>query len=288
MKKILKQLYYYIVCMRPKQWIKNSIIFIPLIFSGDVSQIWLLFKVVLVSFVFSIFVGATYVLNDMKDINKDKLHPKKKYRPLAAGHLSPVFAASVSCLLIIGMLILWWHLFGLVVIWFFLLYLVNTVIYTFYLKRQVIIDVFSIALGFVIRWLIGIYVIWVVLSPWLLIMLFFGALFLGFLKRYQEVMLWTNTRHNISLYNAEFLKQIIGTLTTVILMSYTLYTFNSVQSQLMLITLPFVSFGIVRYYYNIFYLKKYEESIEDIILKDKRIVFDILLCVLLVIFLISV
>gem|GEM_PF-2160843 len=71
-------------------------------------------------------------------------------------------------------------------------------------------------------------------------------------------------------------------------MSYTLYTFNSVQSQLMLITLPFVSFGIVRYYYNIFYLKKYEESIEDIILKDKRIVFDILLCVLLVIFLISV
>lgn len=286
MKKILKQLYYYILCMRPKQWIKNFIIFIPLVFSGDILHIPLLLKAILVFFVFSVFVGATYVLNDLKDIKKDKLHPKKKYRPLASGLLSPIFALSISWFLIVAMLLLWYYLFGFLVIVFFLLYLLNTVIYTLYLKRQVIVDVFSIAIWFVIRWLIGIYVIGVPISPWLLIMLFFGALFLGFLKRYQEVMLWTNTRHNISLYNAEFLKQIISILTTVILMSYTLYTFNSVQSELMLLTLPFVSFGVIRYYYNIFYLEKYEESIEDIILKDKWILFDIILFALLVLVLI--
>lgn len=286
MKKILEQIFYYIICMRPKQWIKNIIIFIPLIFSGEITHIYFLSKTIAIFLLFSIFVWATYVLNDIKDLEKDKLHPKKKNRPLASWKLNKKFAFITSILGIVLIRGISVYTFGRTIGILFAGYLANTIIYTYYLKHQVIIDVFSIAIWFVIRGLIGIYAVDVIISPWLLVVLFFWALFLGFLKRYQEVMLWKDTRHNISLYNSEFLKQIISMLTTVILMAYTLYTFNSSQSQLMLITLPFVAFWIIRYYYNIFYLQKYEEGIEDIIIKDKRIFFDIIIWFIVTILLI--
>lgn len=277
-----KQLYYFLLSLRPKQWMKNVIIFIPLVFSGMVFNTVAIQESILIFFVFSLFVGSTYIINDYKDKEKDKNHPKKQYRPLASWKLNSTFAIVWAIVLWLSMLYISYLLWWIVILCCFLFYLVNTVIYTFFLKKIEIIDIFSIAMWFVIRWLIGIFIIGAVFSPWLLIMLFFWALWLGFLKRYQEVKVGWDTRVNLWKYNDHFLEQIISMITTVILLWYALYTFSSTQSDLMLLTLPLVAFGIIRYYYNIFFLKKYEASIESIILQDKWILFDGLLYVIIV------
>ncbi len=283
-----KQLYYFFLSLRPKQRMKNIIIFIPLVFSGMIFNPVAIQESVVIFFVFSFFVGATYIINDYKDKEKDRNHPKKKHRPLASGMLNSVFALVWAIAIWLSMLYLSYLFWWIIVLCCFLLYLVNTVIYTFFLKKIEIIDIFSIAMWFVIRWLVGIFVIGAVFSPWLLIMLFFWALRLGFLKRYQEVKVGWDTRANLLKYNDHFLEQIISMITTVILMWYALYTFSSTQSELMILTLPLVAFGVIRYYYNIFFLKRYQESIESIVLQDKRILFDGLLYVIAVWFILFV
>jgi 4-hydroxybenzoate polyprenyltransferase len=162
--------------------------------------------------------------------------------------------------------------------------LVLTTIYTFWLKNIVILDVFTIGILFVIRGMIGSQVVWVDLSQWLIIMLFFGALFLWFFKRYQEVSMWgEHTRKVIKEYNKEFLQQIVSIITAVLIVSYALYTFQSSQPSAMIVTLPFVIFVIVRYYYNILVQQKYKESIEDIIMQDKQILLAWILYIVLTI-----
>jgi hypothetical protein len=153
----------------------------------------------------------------------------------------------------------------------------NTVVYSLYIKNIVILDVFFIANWFILRWFIWAYSLNLNITYWLIIILFFGALWLWFLKRYQELKLWTKTRKNIWNYNEDFLKQIVGMFTSIIIVSYSMYTFNSVNSKSPIITLPFIIFWIVRYYYNIFFLEKYEDWIEDIITKDKFILYDIII-----------
>ncbi len=281
----MKQIYYFIMSLRPKQWIKNAIVFVPLVFSGMAFNIASIERIIIIFIIFSLFVWSTYIINDYQDRNKDRNHPKKKNRPLASGKLNPTLAIISAIVLWLFMLYLSYSLWWLLVFCMFLAYLLNTMLYTFFLKKIEIIDIFSIAIGFVIRGLIGGFMIHVTLSPRLLIMLFFWALWLWFLKRYQEVKLGSDSRSNLSQYNDHFLEQIISMITTVILVAYAMYTFNSVQSQLMIVTLPLISFGIIRYYYNIFFLKKYKEGIEDIFFKDKFILFDIILYIILVIFL---
>lgn len=278
---MLKQVYYCFLALRPKQRIKNIIIFIPLLFSHLFTNFSSIIRTFVIFIVFCVFVWCTYIFNDYKDIEKDRQHPKKKNRPLASWKLNKNFALILSIILLIAALIFsfifWW-----ISIWvLFLAYLVNTVLYTLIIKKFEILDVFSIALWFIIRWLIWVYIINVELSPWLLIILFFWALWFWFLKRYQEVMLSWDIRTNITKYNEKFLEQVISIVTWIVIISYTLYTFNSVQSKLMVITIPFISYIIIRYYYNIFFLKKYEDSIETIILHDKPIVISSILLVII-------
>jgi len=256
---------------------KNLIIFLPVVFSKEIFQIPILSKTILVFLLFSVFVWSTYVINDMKDIEKDKLHPVKKNRPLASWKLNKIFAIILSILLIvfipIVVLIYFWN----IVFILFLVYLANTLFYSFYSKNIVILDVFAIAIWFIIRWLIWVFTIDVQLSYRLLIILFFGSLFLWFLKRYQELKLETSTRKSIKYYNEDFLKQIIWMVATITIMAYAFYTFQWIQSQNMIITLPIVTFGLIRYYYNIFFLEKFKEWIEEIMLKDYRMLWSILL-----------
>lgn len=138
---------------------------------------------------------------------------------------------------------------------------------------MVILDVFSIAMWFVIRWLIGAAAIWITISEWFLIIVFFWALFLGFSKRFQEVKLGISSRANIVSYNKEFLEQILSMLASVLLFSYAMYTFNSSQSNELIYTLPIVWYWVIRYYYNIFYLEKYADWIEAIIYQDKHLLW---------------
>ena len=274
---MLKQLYYFFVWMRPKQWIKNFLLFVPLFFSGQLFDMNLLLQVIIWFILFSIFAGSIYILNDIKDIKLDRMHPNKKNRPIASWKLNKWFAMFFSIILILTVLYFVYKLFGIAVLILFKIYLINILLYIFWWKNIVILDVFFIAIWFVIRWLLWIFIIGVPISIWFLLLIFFWALILWFLKRYQEVKLWIISRKNIKMYNEEFLKQIISMLTTLIIMAYSFYTFNSTQPKLFVITIPFVLFGIIRYIYNIFYLEKYKEGIEDIIISDKFIMVDILI-----------
>lgn len=281
---IISQYKYFLLSMRPKQWIKNFIIFLPLIFSWEFFNFFFLFKAIFIFMLFSFFVWATYILNDLKDIKNDRRHPKKSKRPLASWKLNERFALFLSILIIFLIL-----LFVFIKLWFiifilFLLYFINTFLYSFYIKNIVILDVFFIAFWFVIRWLIWIFIINVEISYWFLINLFFWALFLGFLKRYQEVESNINTRKNIEKYNIDFLKQINSMLATCILISYSLYTFQSTQPHSMICTLPIVTFVIIRYCYNIFFENRYLDSIEDILIKDKWIVLSGIVYIVIVFF----
>lgn len=273
---MIKQLYFFLIGMRPKQRIKNIIIFIPLIFSWSLFNLIFLKISILWFLIFSLFTWFIYILNDLKDIELDKNHPKKKFRPLASWKLNKTFSLIFSIFSIIFFLFLSYFMFWKIIFLLFSLYLLNTILYIFWVKNMVIVDIFSISFWFILRWLLWIFLINTDLSIWFLLILFFWALLLWFLKRLQEVKLWVESRKNIKMYNEEFLKQIISMLTTLIIMSYSFYTFNSIQNELFAITIPFVLFWIIRYIYNIFYLEKYKESIEEVIFKDNFLLFNLL------------
>ena len=282
----MNRLYNLLILMRPKQWIKNFIIFIPLLFSWSLFNWDSLLNCLIIFFLFSLFVWSTYIINDYFDIEKDKKHPIKSKRPLASWKINKYFALVFSVVLISIILYYVILYYWIDIFMFFIFYLFNTVLYSIILKHKVILDVFSIALWFVIRWLIWAYIIWVNMSEWFFLIIFFWALLLWFLKRYQEVKLWIDTRKNIKEYNAIFLENIISMLVSIVLFLYTIYTFNSTQSKLFIFTLPIVVFWLIRFYYNIFFMKKYSSWIEDIVLKDKSIVFSIIIYFILAIYII--
>lgn len=270
-------LLHFIKSLRPKQSIKNIIIFIPILFSGSFFNYELL-KISTLGFIlFSFFVWLLYILNDVKDIDFDKIHPIKKFRPIASWDLNIKLWVYFSLLFMLIILILVYLIFWKIILYFFLIYFLNSLLYTIYLKNIVIVDVFFISFGFIIRWLIWIFLINSSISIWFLLILFLWSLFFWFLKRYQELQLDIISRKNIVLYNSDFLKQIISILTTLIIISYTFYTFNWVQSDLFFITVPFVLFWIIRYLYNIFYLENNLCWIDEIIYKDKFILLDIII-----------
>ena len=271
------QIWYFFLTLRPKQWMKNFILFIPLVFSGNLFHENLFLVSISGFFLFSLFSGSTYVLNDIRDKEKDQKHPTKCLRPISSGKLNPYLALVLSVVTALSVLYITFSFFWKYITILFLIYWINTFIYTLWVKHIVILDVFSIAFWFVLRGLIGVFLIHTEISLWFLLLLFFGALWFGFLKRYQEVKLGTPTRKNILAYNEDFLKQTISMITTCIIMAYSFYTFNSVQSKWMAITIPFVMFGMVRYFYHIFFLEKFSHSIEEIILKDWFILGDVLL-----------
>lgn len=274
---IITQIWYFFLSLRPKQWMKNLILFIPLVFSGNLFHENMLLTSISGFLLFSLFAGSTYVLNDIRDREKDRKHPTKSLRPIASGKLHLSFALALSIILEITILYTVFSFFWKYVALLFFVYWINTFLYTFWVKHIVILDVFSIAFWFVLRGLIGVFLIHTEVSLWFLLLLFFGALWFGFLKRYQEVKLGIETRKNILAYNEDFLKQTISMITTCIIMAYSFYTFNSVQSKWMAITIPFVMFGMVRYFYHIFFLEKFSHSIEEIILKDWFILADVML-----------
>ncbi|MDR0606809.1 MAG: UbiA family prenyltransferase [Candidatus Peribacteria bacterium] len=254
--------------MRPPQIVKNGLILLPLLFSGELFQLEAVGRVLGIFVIFSVFVGSTYVINDYKDRVVDRSHPEKKKRPLASGKLHAGFALTFAMVLIVLSLIGAYRMGGVWILLLFLLYWINTTLYTLRVKHLVILDVFSIALGMVMRGVIGIAVLQAVYSIWFLLVIFFGALWFGYMKRYQEVQLGTHSRKILTSYNASFLEQIIGMITTVLITTYSFYTFNSVQSIRIVLSLPVFVFCIIRFYYTIFFQKNYQQAIERIIFSD--------------------
>ncbi|HCW32578.1 MAG: UbiA prenyltransferase [Candidatus Peregrinibacteria bacterium GW2011_GWE2_39_6] len=250
--------------LRLKQWIKNFLIFVPLIFSKN---FFVPEKFILTIYgiaIFCLFASSAYVLNDLIDYKKDKHHPVKKSRPLASGALKIKNAVVLLILLITISLGLAYHLNP-----YFaasgISYLALNLAYSLFLKNIVIIDVMVLASFYVIRIVSGGVLIDVPLTPWFVIMTMLLALFLGFGKRRHELtQLGDNAGfHRISLkeYSTYFLDQMISVVTSSIIIVYIFYTLDETtklhfNTSLFPLTIPFVIYGIFRYTYLIFQKEK--------------------------------
>jgi 4-hydroxybenzoate polyprenyltransferase len=242
--------------MRPKQWIKNGFLFAGLIFTLDHRHTPHDLLLVLAGFVlFSLLSSSVYLLNDVADREQDRLHPKKRYRPIAAGQVPPLTAVGCAVGLSLGSLIGSLALnrgFGLIAC----LYFSITLAYTFWLKHVVIVDVLTLASGFVLRAVAGALVISVRISPWLLVCTTLFALFLGLAKRRHELVLLAgdagNHRKILEEYSIEMLDQMMTIVTSTTLMAYCLYAFSSrtaMGHRSLMLTIPLVIYGIFRYLY---------------------------------------
>lgn len=270
--------------MRPHQWIKNIIIYAALVFDGKLLQLEPLLATTLVALCFCLASSSVYLMNDLVDIEKDRLHPQKRLRPLPSGQLHPRLALVAALifggisLVIAGWLSLW---VGVVTA----VYLLQNIAYSLYLKNIVIVDVMVLALGFLLRVVAGVLIVDVAqFSPWLYVCVTLLSLFLGFGKRRHEITLLAGDAgiHRVSLqqYNLPLLDQIIGMVTTSTLVAYTLYSFEAktalVGDGRMLLTVPFVFYFIARYLYLI-HVRKLGGAPDELLLRDKPLLINSML-----------
>ena len=270
---------------RPKQWIKNFFIFAPLIFSQNLFEIPLLVKSITAFVAFCLLSSSLYILNDIRDLEEDKHHPLKSKRPLASGKISKSqawTAFSILFVLSIGISFLFLNQKFMFVA---LVYVILQFSYSFGLKHVIILDVFIIAAGFIIRVIAGGFAINVQISHWLLICTLLLALFLALSKRRHEMILLgedaVNHRPILKEYSPYLLDQMIAVVTASTVIAYCLYTISEETvskfgSTALIYTLPFVLYGIFRYLYLI-HQRAQGGTPETLIIKDKPLLLDLFL-----------
>jgi 4-hydroxybenzoate polyprenyltransferase len=269
--------------LRPRQWTKNLVIFAGLIFDGQMTQLTPFLRVLAAAFLFCLVSGITYTLNDLMDIQADRLHPQKRNRPLASGRLTKAQAITFSVFLSVLVLVAAYLLAPNLAL-IFIAYSLLMLIYSKWLKKVMILDVIVISMGFVLRVLAGLSVITVAyFSPWLFVLTTLLAMYLAFGKRLSELKLLDEdaVEHRKSLdgYTIPLLNQYILIILSGILITYTLYTFSaqpSEPSHIMMLTVPFVMYGIFRYLYLI-QNDLMTASPEEVLLKDRPMQIAILL-----------
>lgn len=240
--------------LRPDQWVKNIFIFLPLLFSFDFSNSHSLYDVFIAFIAFSFTASSIYVINDLRDVEADRIHPKKKLRPLASGAVGQRKALVVIPILIILAISLFSIIdtrAGLVA----LLYFVMNLAYSFRLKYIPIVDVFVIATGFVLRLFVGAFATGCYLSQWIIIMTFLLALLLAFGKRRDDVVIFkekgTHMRKSVVSYNVDFMNVIMTFLVGIIFIAYIMYCLSPEIEQrhgsCIYITSIFVLLGLIRY-----------------------------------------
>jgi 4-hydroxybenzoate polyprenyltransferase len=271
-----------LIALRPKQWIKNLIIFGPLVFSLNLNQIDMGILAVRAFLTFCAVSGAVYLLNDIFDRERDKQHPIKKARPIASGALS-VPAALVAIAVILVVAVLSALSIGTGMLLIISAYIVNNILYSFRLKHVVIVDVGSIATGFVLRVLAGAVAIDVIASPWLIMCTILLASFLGFSKRRHELLLLQDAgdshREVLQEYSEQLLDQLIMISAATTLMSYALYTVSekvieSFGTTNLIYTVPFVLYGLFRYLYLV-HMKNSGGSPTEVLLTDLPLVTSV-------------
>lgn len=273
-----------LITLRPKQWFKNILLFVGLVFSQNLFQIGLFIKVSGGFVLFCLAASSIYVFNDIHDRESDRKHPEKCRRPLAEGTLQVSEAYMVSMVLAAIAFILAFMMdrtFFVILLAYFILNLA----YSLKIKQIVILDIMFIASGFVLRIFAGTTLAGVSPSDWLIICTITLSLFLGFSKRRNELVLMGENagyqRKVLKEYSIHFLDQMISMVTACTVMSYILYTVspetvNRFGTKNLIFSIPFVLFGVFRYLYLI-YLKKTIENPIDLILKDFPSLLNILL-----------
>ncbi len=261
--------------MRPRQWTKNGFVFVALFFDGKLLQPDSLLPTIGAFVLLCLMSSAVYIMNDLADIENDRQHPIKKNRPLPAGKLNPQVALVAAVLFAIGSLGAGFLLnlnFGLVL----LAYLLSQIAYSFWLKHVVLLDITIVTAGFVLRIAAGVTVIDVQrFSPWLYLFGGFLALFMVLGKRRHELTLLGDNadshRAILKEYNLDLIDRMLGMVTTSAVVSYSLYTFLAEglpENHLMMLTIPFVLYGIFRYLYLI-HVRAMGGAPEDILLRDR-------------------
>jgi len=261
--------------MRPKQWVKNIFIFAPLVFDVKLFNLHYLSQTLAGFVLLCLVSGAVYVINDLADVEKDRQHPKKCDRPLASGQLgasAAIMAAITIPLIALPLGFLLNLTFGVILVGYLLL----QIAYSFWLKNIVIIDVMLIAAGFLLRVAAGVPLVEAKrFSPWLYVCMTLLALLIGFGKRRHELVLLKENanmhRQSLREYNLSLLDHVISIVTASTLLAYALYTFSAEglpPNHTMMLTIPFVLYGIFRYLYLI-HVKGVGGAPEEIVLSDR-------------------
>ncbi|MHB0937591.1 MAG: decaprenyl-phosphate phosphoribosyltransferase [Armatimonadota bacterium] len=259
---------------RPRQWIKNLVVFAGLLFTGRVAEPRDLLAVTWLFLIFCAISAAGYIVNDVLDCRLDQEHPTKRRRPIASGRIRVTPAIAVAVVLLIsgmaGAVLLGWQV-ALVTG----AYLAVTVAYSVVLKHRVIIDLLSIAAGFLLRALAGTACLGVELSPWLFVCLSFLSLMLGLGKRRHEIGLLNkdavNHRPVLSQYSRSYIDQMLMMMAASSIITYAIYTINSHTAQqhpALVYTVPFVLYAIMRYVYLVQHFERGGQP-EEIFLTDR-------------------
>jgi 4-hydroxybenzoate polyprenyltransferase len=275
--------------LRPAQWTKNGVIFVPLVFDVKLFRIDPLSQTVAGFLMLCLISGAVYLINDLADIEKDRQHPTKRNRPLPSGQLSRS-AAIIAAILIPAIVLPLSFLLDVTFGFILTGYLTLQIAYSFRLKDVVIIDVMVIAAGFVLRVAAGVPLVQAErFSPWLYVFTTLLALFLGLGKRRQEIVLLkreaSSTRPILDYYSLPFLDEMMAVVTAGTVMTYALYTFsapNLPENHTMMLTIPFVIYGIFRYLYVV-HIQGNGGAPDEVLLTDRPLQIAVVLFMLSVV-----
>ncbi len=281
--------------LRVNQWTKNGIVLVAFLFAyWDRSQqlplVASLVRVGLAVAVFCAVSSAVYLVNDIRDVEADRHHPRKKYRPIAAGRLRIGTAYGIALTLLLAG-VAGGCLISRAFVATLLVYVLIQALYTFALKAVALVDVFIIAAGFVLRAIAGAVAVQAQISPWLLLCTFLLALFLALCKRRHEILVLSdidgNHRASLRGYDTELLNQLIAIVSSATVVSYALYTLSTetvakFHTHRLGFTIPFVMFGIFRYL-DLVYRHDQGERPEKILLTDLPLIVDVLLYGLVVV-----
>lgn len=287
MKKVLfSELKNILQLIRIKQWIKNFFLFAPLIFSHHLFELDYVFVAIKAFIAFCFLSSVVYIINDIADFEQDKNHPVKKNRPLPAGKISKTTAKGIALIFFFGMIIMTFDLNTKFKFALFVYFVIN-ILYSFKLKQIVLLDIFFIAFGFMIRIIAGGWVIDVYISSWLILTTLFLSLFLAVTKRRSELAVIennSNTRKVLSDYSIVFADQMATISAAGTVIAYALYTVSERTREIfhtenLIFTTPFVVYGIFRYLFLV-HKKNLGENPTQIITTDVPMIINILLWVI--------
>lgn len=262
--------------MRPKQWVKNGFVLAPLMFSGTFLDTGAVSHTLLAVLLFCVASSATYILNDMHDIERDRCHPtKSKTRPLAAG----IVSVPAALILLVGLyaVMVWGWFVAPKVVMVIAAYLVLNLAYTFVLKHQPVVDIFTIAIGFVLRVYAGAMALDVPVSSWMFITTLCLALYLAAVKRRQELnQSGTEGRKVLEKYSVSLVDRYAEMSATGALLFYSMFVMSAKPE--LVITVPLVLFGLFRYWFVVEALDG-GESPTDALLADWQLLLTVMLWV---------
>ncbi len=283
----------YILLLRPHQWVKNILVFSGVVFSASLLKADAVITNLAAFAVFCLTSSSIYILNDLRDYKNDREHPVKKNRPIASGKVKPSVAATIMIVMLPASLLFAW-LLNIQFFQIIVFYVALNIAYSFGLKKVVILDVMIVAMGFLLRSFAGCAVIGVEVTPWLFICTLSLALMLSFGKRRNELNMLEagakNHRTTLEFYNNKLLDIILTICSATTIGTYSLYTMAPETvarfgTQKLIITMPFVMYGVFRYLYLIYIQNKGGDP-TSLLVKDFPSVLNAVLWLLCIVYVI--